>query len=91
MCKRFNEGGYWDRTKSGELTVHPLESNISMLLTQESVQIISEMLSYRDADGNEIARIHQFRRPDGTLAASGKPDPKRLLENGVLYRLHKKP
>jgi hypothetical protein len=91
MCKRFNQGGYWDKAKSGELTVHSLESNISTLLTQESVQIISESLSYRDHQGNEIARVHQFRRPDGTLAASGKPDPKRLLENGILYRLEKKP
>ena len=90
MCKRFNEGGYWDRTKTGELTVVLMESNVSTLLTQETVEITSQMLSYRDHDDNEIVRVHQFVRPDGSLAASGMPDPKRLLEGGVLYRLMKK-
>ena len=91
LCKRFNDGGYWGKTKTGELTAHVMESNISTLLTQESVQIISQMISYRDYQGNEVARVHQFVRPDGSLAASGLPDPKRLLENGILYRLEKKP
>jgi len=66
-------------------------SNISTLLTQETVEITSQMVSYRDKDNNEIARVHQFVRPDGSLAASGRPDPKRLLEDGILYRLEKKP
>lgn len=43
------------------------------------------MISYRDANGNEIARVHQYLRPDGTLGASGKPDPKPLMVNGVVY------
>jgi hypothetical protein len=47
------------------------------------------MISYRTKDGKEIARVHQYLRSDGTIAASGKPDPKRLLENGTLYRLEK--
>jgi hypothetical protein len=91
LCKRFNEGQYWEKVTSGELVAVSLESNVSTLLTDETDTIISESLSYRDKDGNEIARVHQFRRPDGSLAASGKPDPKRLLENGILYRLEKKP
>ena len=76
MCKRFNEGGYREKVTSGEWTEHVLESNISHLLTSETVEITSIMLSYRDANGDERARVHQFMRPDGTLAASGKPDPK---------------
>jgi len=91
LCKRFNDGGYWQKAKSGELETISLESNISTHLSNETVTIISEMLSYRDKQGNEIARVHQFRRPDGSLAASGMPDPKRLLEGGILYRLEKKP
>ncbi len=76
--------------KSGTLTAHVLETRISSLLTHETVPIESQSVSYRDADGKEIARIHQFIRPDGSIAASGKPDPKRLLEGGILYRLEKK-
>lgn len=47
------------------------------------------MVSYRDNDGNEVARVHQYLRTDGTIGASGKPDPKRLLEGRTLYRLEK--
>jgi hypothetical protein len=91
MCKRFNDGSYWAKVLKGEWTAHVLESNISHLLTSETVEITSVMLSYHDENGDERARVHQFMRPDGTLAASGKPDPKRLLENGILYRLEKGP
>jgi hypothetical protein len=91
LCKRFNEGGYWEKVTSGDLTPVVLESNISTLLATETVEITSEMISYRDPDNNEICRVHQFRRPDGSLAASGRPDPKRLVENGIMYRLHKGP
>jgi hypothetical protein len=31
------------------------------------------------------ASIHRYLRPDGTLGASGRPDPKRLVEGGVKY------
>jgi len=42
-----------------------------------------------DADGNEVARVHQYIRLDGSIGLKGKPDPKRLLKDGVLYRLEK--
>lgn len=50
----------------------------------------SQMISYRDASDKEIARVHQYLKPDGTLGASGRPDPKRLLINDdTLLRLVK--
>lgn len=91
MRQRFNDGGYWDKIKSGQWTTYTLESRISDALPQETVQITSVMLSYRDANGDEMARVHQYVRPDGTLAASGKPDPKRLVQHGILYRIIKSP
>ena len=45
----------------------------------------SQMISYMDAQGTEIARVHQYLRPDGTIGGSGKPDPKRMLHEGVIY------
>lgn len=47
----------------------------------------SQLVAYYDAQGMEIARAHQYRRPDGTLGASGKPDPKRIFVNGICYSL----
>jgi hypothetical protein len=90
LCKRFNDGAYWDKVKTGELTEVLLEECVSTLLTSEPGPIRSQMISYRDQENNEIARVHQFLRQDGSIAASGKPDPKRLLENGILYRLKRK-
>jgi len=90
LCKLFNEGGYWESAKAGTLTQHILERRWSKMLTQETVPIESQIVSYRDQANNEIARVHQFIRPDGSIAASGRPDPKRLLEGGILYRLEKK-
>jgi hypothetical protein len=91
MRKRFNEGGYWEKVLKRDWTAHPLESRISDALTNETVQITSVMLSYHDDNGDEVARVHQYVRPDGSLAASGRPDPKRLVQDGILYRLIKTP
>lgn len=92
MQKMFNEGGYWDKTKTGELTAVTLEHrHPSLTAANEPFCTYSQMVSYRDASNNEIARVHQYLRQDGTIGASGKPDPKRLLVGGTLYKLQKKP
>jgi hypothetical protein len=91
MQKMFNEGGYWDKAKSGELTPVPLEErHPALTAANEPLCTISQMLSYRDASNREVARVHQYLHADGTIGASGRPDPKRLFHNGELYRLEKK-
>ena len=47
----------------------------------------SEIIYYFDAANRKIAVVHQYVLPDGTLGASGRPDPKELLVNGTLYRV----
>jgi hypothetical protein len=88
----FNEGRYWERAKAGEFSVVQLEHrHPALTAANEPHCTYSQMLSYRDASGDEVARVHQYLRPDGKIGASGLPDPKRLFANGVLYRLQKKP
>jgi hypothetical protein len=88
MQKRFNEGGYWERLRSGEYTSVVRENrHPSLTATNEPFCTQSQMVSYLDQNGNEIARVHQDLRTDGTIGASGKPDPKRLLEGDILYCL----
>jgi hypothetical protein len=92
MQRMFNEGGYWDKAKSGEFTTVTLEHrHPSLTAANEPFCTFSQMISYRDASDNEMARVHQYLRPDGTVGASGKPDPKRLFVDGTLYRLMRKP
>lgn len=91
MCKRFNEGNYWQKTKDGDLAAVVIEHrHPSRIEANEPFCTYSQMVSYRDRDGIEIARVHQYLRPDKTIGASGLPDPKRLYEGGILYRLEKK-
>jgi hypothetical protein len=44
----------------------------------------SQIISYV-AGGVEIARAHRYLRPDGTLGASGKPDPKAFFDGETLF------
>jgi hypothetical protein len=91
MQKMFNEHGYWGKAKSGEFIAVLLEDrHPSLTAANEPYCTHSQMISYRDASGNEMARVHQYLRPDNTIGASGKPDPKRVLVDGTLYRLAKK-
>lgn len=45
----------------------------------------SQTLAYIDDSNQEVARVHQYKRPDGSIGASGRPDPKRLLVDNILY------
>lgn len=90
MRRRFNDGRYWERAQSGELRIEEWDSrHPSLTAAHEPYCTRSLLLAYFDNDGNEVARVHQYLRTDGTLGASGRPDPKRLFDNGVLYRLVK--
>ncbi len=47
----------------------------------------SQMVVYLDSNDDQIALVHQYVRPDGTLGGSGRPDPKKVLKEVVLYIL----
>jgi hypothetical protein len=49
--------------------------------------VLSRTIIYVDRFGNPQAEAHEFRRADGSIAASGMPDPKRVLEGNTLYVL----
>jgi hypothetical protein len=93
MRERFNTGKYWDRLKAGEFRSGVLDECMPRadVAQQEPLGTLSQKLSYRDGNNDEVARVHQYTRPDGTIGAGGLPDPKLLLEGGMLYGLHKKP
>lgn len=62
-----------------------------LIAANEPAGTRSEEVHYFNREtGEEVARVHRFVRPDGTLAASGLPDPKRAFVNGILYRIVKK-
>jgi hypothetical protein len=50
--------------------------------------VYTEILAYIDSSGREIARAERHLRVDGSVGASGKADPKRILIDDTLYILH---
>ena len=90
MRCRFNRGRFYERVLAGELVAgqkadrHPAPPASGQPHCTRSQEVI-----YYDSTGRQVARVHQYLRPDGALGGSGKPDPKRLLQNGVLYALTK--
>jgi hypothetical protein len=92
MRCRFNKGRFWERVQAGELNAivnrskHPAPPQAGQVHCTSSQEV-----SYHDAANREVARVHQYLRQDNTLGGKGRPDPKRLLEDGVLYRLQSPP
>ena len=45
----------------------------------------SQIIRYLETSGQWVVEMHQYLRPDQTLGASGKPDPKRLRVGDTIY------
>jgi hypothetical protein len=87
----FNSLCFWERVRSGELYAQiKTEGHPSPLKSGQPLCTLSQMVAYFDANNQEVARVHQYKRPDGSLGASGRPDPKRLLVDGIIYILKSK-
>ena len=82
----FNEKNFSAQIKMGLIRHMPMkESHPSPQPASEPFCTRSQMISYMDAQGTEVARVHQYLRPDGTIGGSGKPDPKRISHEGDIY------
>lgn len=76
----FKSCQLWERVKSGEFyqTVFK-ERHPRPAPKREPFCTWSQMLVYWTQNGQPLALVHQYLRPDGTIGGSGKPDPKRIL------------
>lgn len=45
----------------------------------------SQMIRYLDHNSKWVVEVFQYLRPDNTIGASGKPDPKRIQINDTIY------
>jgi len=50
----------------------------------------AQMIRYCDGKGRWKVEVFRYLRPDGTIGASGKPDPKRIFMKGIIYKCRKK-
>lgn len=83
----FNEGRYEDLVGYGVLSEKLIREGPPAAQANQPPGSKSQVVAYLDAKGKQVAIVHQYRRPDGKLGGSGKPDPKKLLHDGTLYIL----
>jgi len=78
-----NEGGYPARRAS--LKVRRVYDEPASPRSNQEPGTRSIVDSYYDDDDQKVMTLHYFLRPDGTLGGSGRPDPKELLVDGIMY------
>lgn len=92
MRDKFNEWGYWERVREGDFVEFVFRSRPPGPNAPDMPDgTLSQEVHYFDRKVRRRAIVHQFLQPDGTLGASGKPDPKYLMgDDGTIYRLERK-
>jgi hypothetical protein len=82
----FNEGDYLQKIESNELVPFFKERHHpSNPPAGEPICTWSELLVYYTEELDPVVEVHRYLRPDQTIGASGRLDPKRIfLEDRVL-------
>jgi hypothetical protein len=87
--RRFALGDYLTRAINGEFGCCLAREMSSGSRKDEPPGTRSLMVSYVNGAGHRIFLVHFYLRPDRTIGGSGKPDPKWLFEDGVVYSAQK--
>ena len=71
----FNDENQWHRALYGDLYRAPVEDDhIQRRRSGQPPCTHSQLMAYFDEQGRQVAIVHQFRPPDGSLGADGLPD-----------------
>jgi hypothetical protein len=86
--ERFNAGDYAGRARTGivqEVVVadRRLRDETSER-RGEPIGTHRQMIAYYEG-AQRVALAHRYLRPDGTIGATGRPDPKELLVDGTIW------
>jgi hypothetical protein len=84
LRRRFALGDYLTRAANGVFGCC-LADDKTARTHDESPGTRSLMVSYLNDALERIFMVHIYLRPDGCIGGSGKPDPKWLFENGVVF------
>ena len=87
----FNDGRYHERSLDGALSLEVLaDGHPAAPLAPEPICTRSQYVAYIDPQtGQKVAEAHLYRRVDGTIGASGRPDPQRIWTETALYMVVK--
>jgi hypothetical protein len=86
LREKFNKGQYALRLSRGELSAHVMsDRHPRRPKSDDPICTRSQYVAYYERGGRKVAEVHQYLRPDGSLGASQKPDPKRLWIEDELW------
>jgi len=86
MYRLFNEGRYYHRLLNGEFQAI-IENRHPATITSKRIPANADSGEVFYYEGNTlIAVVHCFWNNTGEIVASRKPDPRRMIINGVAYR-----
>lgn len=85
LRRLFNELQLWDLVEGGLLHEVVFYHGTPRQEVHEPFGTDSQGVRYYNHWMQEVAEVHQYLRPDGSIGASGLPDPKRVVEGGVIY------
>jgi len=85
----FNSGQYYERVQAGQLlAVVGTDRHPSAPAANEPFCTRSQIVYYYDVQQRrKVAIVHQYLRRDGSIGASGRPDPKRIRDGDTIYTL----
>ena len=83
----FADAEILKKAASGELTAVVEEEHPAAPEYNQDEGTMSQLLVYYDKSGSAVAEAHQFLKKDGSLGASGQPDPKMVVQGGIQYHL----
>jgi hypothetical protein len=87
----FKELGIERGISEGNITPGaPAKSDLVSFPHHQPPGTKSEMIPYYNGI-EKVAICHQYTLPDGTIGASGKPDPKMIRHKGRQYYTHSQP
>jgi hypothetical protein len=81
----FAEDKIEERAAGGDLSIIVLKNHGARPELRMEPGTQSQLIAYANAQGNHVATAHRYLKPGGTLAASGRPDPKSLVRGDTLY------
>jgi hypothetical protein len=83
----FNNSQCPEQIASGHLVPDMVSDKVlqNPHLKREPPGTRSQIIRYFDLAGQWVVLVHQYLRPDGSLGASGKADPKRLRIAGTIF------
>lgn len=87
LRRLFNEGRYHERAQANQLLISVESEREARDSAGQPPGTLSQMVWYFDPSTlDRVALVHQYRRPDGSIGGSGRPDPKRLLlQDEILF------